>query len=1239
MFSRYCNPARLSAIGLAIATLFHLGATHANSSIAQAPLFLGGQVKPNIMMIVDNSGSMDSEILLPSNDGALWWNTTAQSFVGLGKKDTSAPGAPNYNEAGNANGTWKKFVYLFPNGTGTGGRIYGDATNDHFAVPPLPQFGWLRSAAYNGTYYDPARVYMPWVNDGTNAFVNATPSSAKSDPVSGTGTLNLTQNLASSSTNWVFRVHAGMVIPKGTRYINGTANWTTAANDVAVTADGLIGVEYYPATYYTIQSDGTYTTANTSGSCSGATPNPAHYLDFAAAPGSFVGSTGVDALGPDGRCLKRNAITDASSAEMQNFANWFQYHRKRHLTLRGSIGVAFRDQGGFRIGGFPINNRSLQGMWDIDNATQRNSFLAWVNGLSGNSGGTPNRQALNYAGQQFDGNTNVIQYSCQRNYALLFTDGFAENDTSSGVGNADGGKGAPYEDSHSNTMADIAMRYYATPLRSGLNNGTVPVSPDCAKPNPPAWLNCNKNLHMATFGITLGASGDLFGQTFSAGTSSEFTYRSVKDAYAWPPQWENPTAVRSRVQVDDLYHAAVNGRGEMFNARNAAELSDGLRLALGAILEDSGGTGAAISTNSTRLDTDTNIFQAKFDPSNGWTGSLIAFRINPDGTVGNQVWEASQVMPAPDSRKIFTRVAGTGAEFLWDSLDTTQKSSLGADEAAQKSVLNYLRGSDANHLRNNGTLRNRAKALGDIVNSDPFYVFQQNFGFDRLPEGTPGRDSYAQFRQDNEDAVTTSRPPMLYVGANDGMLHAFRADTGVEQFAYVPSSFFAGGKLAKLADPAYTHAYYVDGPSYAGHAFIRKPGETNPTWKTILLGTTGAGGRTVFALNVTDPTNFQSSDVLWEINGGDTGFEDLGFTIGQAKIAYLANGKWVAIFGNGYGASSYQSTLYVVDLETGALIRTINPITGTATEPGGLSTPALLDLNADRIVDRAYAGDLRGNVWRFNLETATTSNWVTAFSGAPLFRARYTSGTSTILQPITAPVEIGAHPDGGYMVYFGTGKYFDVGDNIIGTSPQLQSFYGVWDNGAAVGDRTSNKFKLVQQSILAESSVNGFDWRVVSEQKVNYGTGTGGGREGWFLDLKQPSGALIGERVISRALLRRGRVVFATMIPSSDPCKAGGDSWIMEMDALSGARLTYSVFDVNNDRLFDEKDYITHGQSKVPTSGRKTTEGIIKTPAVISAGGIEYKFAGGSAGGVERIVEKGGGAAGDYPRKSWKELR
>lgn len=1211
-------------------------------SVSQLPLFLIGEpVKPNIMLIVDDSGSMDSEVLMPTNDGALWWRTGShQSFVGLDANDNiDTSGILNFNRGGGAGSNWKKYTYLFPNGTGTGNRVYSDSNHDHYAIPPVGPFAYLRSPDYNGMYYDPSVTYHPWVSEGGHTFGNVDPTAAPSDPTRGNATFDLTVVREDTSNNWRFRMQDGMILPAGTEYYDGS--WNTTSGDIEWETQESIGIKYYPATYYLTVGTGDYTvhngTTTVTGSC--ASPDPAHYVHFQNRPGDFS-STDVDALAYDGHCLQHHVI-EPDTAEMQNFANWFTYYRNRHSATRAGIGSAFDGLEFMRTGAFTINSRSLRGMWDYDDADDRETMFSYIYDLGGNSGGTPNREALNFAGQQFNSNSNVVQFACQQNFALLFTDGYSNVWTGAGVGNADGTMGSPFADTHSNTIADIAAHYYLNPLRANddFTRGLVPTPPGCGSDDAPPWLDCNDDLHMVTFGITLGAQGHIFG----------VTHHNVQDAHDNPPAWQNPSQTRNPVQVDDLYHAAVNSRGEILSARTATELQQALRDALEMILDRRISTAASVATNSTRIDTDTLVYQAKFD-TDGWSGQMLAFSINADGSVGDVVWDTDDAGKIPNhgSRNIFTHDGNSGVNFTWGNLSAEQKDHLadGDGETAGQNRLNWIRGDQSNE--GPGQLRMRAKILGDIVNSDPFVV--------SAPRALPGyssqgpEGSYGSFI-----AAHLNRTPMLYVGANDGMLHAFKAgdgedaatEGGKEVFAYVPKAVFPN--LVELTKPGYDHLYYVDGSPYVGDAYV------NGAWRSVLLGPLGAGGRGLFALDVTNPGSVTASNVLWDINADDdSDFGDLGHMIGQIGrpvIGPMKNGDWAAVFGNGY-ASGSGAHLFIVNLANGNLIK---KITVSNDSDNGLSAPALVRDGTGTVIG-AYAGDLQGNLWKFDLTSSSTSNWDVAFkqdpNPRPLFVAR---NDDDEIQAITAPLETAPHPDGGRLIMFGTGQFFEIGDL---SDKDVQSLYGVWDTAKLVVDNgdliweggsainTPNQPKrddLVQQELLHEVSLSGNQWRTVSRHPVNWGTLQNPNKRGWYIDLISPAHGEQGERVVSRPQLRSGQVLFTTLIPTieEDPClPGGGTSWIIAVDMFTGGRSGEIVFDVNQDGKFDEDDMYNIGTDEapvlIPLSGYQSGQGIIKAPALLNLDETIRLYTAGTDGGD---VEQSGTLADRLGRQGWRQLR
>ena len=512
--------------------------------------------------------------------------------------------------------------------------------------------------------------------------------------------------------------------------------------------------------------------------------------------------------------------------------------------------------------------------------------------------------------------------------------------------------------------------------------------------------------------------------------------------------------------------------------------------------------------------------------------------------------------------------------------------------------------------------------LGDIVNSNPAFVGGRDFGFRSLP-GTEGTD-YLIFR---DTSAYKNTIPVVYVGANDGMLHAFNADNGTELFAYVPSTVFPN--LDALADSTYAHQYYVNGSPRVSDAYL------GASWKTVLVGAPGGGGRSVFALDITSPTAFSESKVLWEFTSGDDA--DLGYVLGQPTIARMNDGSWVALVGNGYNGVNDRAMLFIINLADGTLLKKIDTGVGSSLSQNGLSAPVPVDIDGDKITDSIYAGDLQGNLWKFDVSATNSDSWDIAFktSGggqpqpAPLFTALDAGGTA---QSITVRPSVGLHPKGGIMVYFGTGKFFEVGDNIVPLNPPVNTFYGIRDEDEKVSGRGVLQAQTIDEELYDVSfGSNVFDVRVVSDNSIDYAT-----QKGWYLDLKSPVKGAEGERVVVDPLLRNGRIIFSTLIPALDACGFGGTGWLMEIDAVNGARFSYSVFDLDGDGLFDDGDYVTLDDgSKVPVSGQRFRE-IISQPVVVDAGEREFKYISGSSGSIQTVDEKGDSSKG---RQSWRQIR
>ena len=1247
-------------------------------TLDQVPLFTQNAAKSNLILAIDDSGSMEFEFLFDSNDGALWWNTTNQSFV--------SSGALNFNTSGSANSTWKRYMYQFPNGTGTGEKAFSDSSN-FYAVPPFAQFAFGRSSEFNKMYYNPNVTYSPWPSARANEYDPMSWTAAKSDPATGSSNFNLTIVSDSTDNEKKFTVFNGLVIPSGTEYHDGSS-WVTAASDLTIpttaVSDGAeIGIKYYPATYYVTKSTGSYDVNGTTGSC--ASTDSSHYSIFEANPSSLTG-TDVDALSFDGTCLTKvevkqlplgsnsydhdgsrtdcvNSSTCTYAEEIQNFANWYSYFRRRHLALRSGLGQAFNGLSSIRTGIFTINSQTDVTMRDMDNSTESLAFFDQLYDIVGRSGGTPNRSALKHAGEQFmrtDTGAPITE-ACQKNFTLFFTDGYTSiSGTQPTVTDMDNDEGAPYADSFDNTFADIAMHYYKTNLRGDLDTGKVPVLNGCNATTPDEMLDCNTNLHMNTYTVGLGAKGTIFG----------VTHDKVADAYATNPTWVNTNTDRDATQIDDLYHAAVNGRGEIYNAESADDLQTQLQEALLSI-QSQKGSSSSVTFNTATVESFSNVFLALFNSST-WSGDLLAFKLTDTGdVVTTNPWSAADQLddgtPSATSRVILTYddVNGIGIPFRWNNVTDDQKLDLNAGSVGTalgaQHVLNFIRGDRTNE--GSGKFRVRESLLGDIINGSPVFIGKPDLRWPDVapfPIGTVASgEKYSKFKADN-----STRGKVVYVGANDGMLHGFDASTdengnptsssGEEVLAYIPNLLFSDGTnegLHYLADPLYQHRYYLDHSPAASDVHIKTPSSPTASWRTVLVGGLRGGGKGLYALDVTNPSTFSESGsapantVLWEF----THSQDLGYTFSKPTIAMMENGRWAAIFGNGYNSTSEEAKLFIVFLDGGIdgewtdgsgstdLDYIILPTDGSTSN--GMATPRVIDFDGNGAADRVYVGDLQGNMWAFDLSDASTlgnddsvPSWGSAYTSGstpvPLFTAKDGTGGSANRQPITTKPSVSFHPDettnGGnspnLMIYFGTGKFLESTD-ISDTSDH--TFYGVWDKGSDELDRGD-----LQEQTVSSLTAGGETFRGLSDDTVN------GSEKGWYIDLPAT-----GERSVVDSSTRGNNVFFNTWIPSTDACSAGGSGFLMSVSKSNGGEPDNPAFDVDGDGDVDDNDTASDGSTEHNPAGEEFVNGLPAASKFL--GNKQYTPGTGSedldedGGGVRDVEDLGGIGSG---RLSWQEL-
>jgi hypothetical protein len=587
------------------------------------------------------------------------------------------------------------------------------------------------------------------------------------------------------------------------------------------------------------------------------------------------------------------------------------------------------------------------------------------------------------------------------------------------------------------------------------------------------------------------------------------------------------------------------------------------------------GSAAAVSFSTASLTEGSQLYQSKFNAKD-WSGDLVAYQLKDDGSLGSKVWSAAKELDAtgPGNRVMMTlgskKGAAVGVPFRWGLITSDQQHDLRTEPNGSRGNvskgavrLEYLRGNRAHEGKGFG-FRVRGSTLGDIWHSSAIYVGKPTRGWPDSGGGFPeGSNKYSGFA-----SAQSSRTPVVYVGANDGFMHGFRASDGKEVIAYAPNTLFSTSINAgyhRLSDPNFNHNnLYVDGTPTVSDAFFAGPNAATKTWRTVLAGTLGGGGRGLFALDVTDPSTFRESNaaktVLWEFTNGHDAH--LGYTYSRPTIALMNNGRWALITGNGLEDTATDSTggqaqLFIIYLDGGVdgawtegsdYLR-ISTGSGSTGSRNGLFSPAVVDLDGNGTADRIYAGDLNGSLWSFDVSNSTDTKWILAHKGQSLFTGNSGQAITTRPTVIRHPTVTNGSPP-NLMVLFGTGRFLADSDKI---RTDTQSFYGVWDNGAAGLTRSD----LVAQSFLLNSASEG---RVtVSDLDVKYSSTTGR-KYGWYIDLPAK-----GERVVSEALVRGKIVYFNSIIPDISVCASGGTGWEMSVKIENGGSPNDAVFDFDQD--------------------------------------------------------------------------
>jgi len=892
--------------------------------------------------------------------------------------------------------------------------------------------------------------------------------------------------------------------------------------------------------------------------------------------------------------------------------------------------------------------------------------------------------APNYLTKGIDVADDPIQQSCQPNFAILSTDGYwttansaydgadnhgwkenmASMDNQDNVdsgwskrsdGVFDGNRNATIAGNSSGasgTLADVAQYYYKTDLRPCPGgtpaDGICVTDPKATDNVPQSQKDIATHQHMVTFTLGLGLDGNLsYRSDYDDPSLTSGDFYRIKTAAAtcatngggsgsavcnWPSVTQS-----GETALDDLWHAAVNGRGLFFSAKNPEELAQSLGDTLAAMRARVGAGAAAATSNLQPVAGDNYAFTAQYQTQT-WTGDITARTIDPATAIVStaNLWTAASLLDARlhTNRVLFTSdltdttasaAIGSGNKLkhlCWPSGTpiTNCQDGLGLSATEQgyfatqltqytswlltqklattgEKVLDFVRGDNSNETTGGFAItdlyRQRASIMGDIINAQPAYVKASPFtytdtgysGFKACTAGTGSSCASAQF-----PTPATARRATVYISANDGYLHAFEVDAnnspyyqtagistattlddtytgintgnGQERWAFTPNLTLPD--MYKLANDPYYHRYYTDGSPVVGDICTTTPCGGQDDWKTILVAGLNSGGRGYYALDVTNPL---APKALWEFGVGDgTCRSDAQITAGtQSNDCHVglsygnpiitkrkSDGKWIVIVSSGYNnynPGDGKGYLYILDANTGLILNRISTGVGcdgvSSTSPCtagavGIDPSGLGRINsyienslADNTALTIYGGDLKGNVWRFDLDNANAT-YLTAFKLTTLVDG------SAAAQPITVKPELGT-AYGYRVIMLGTGRFLGSTDK---SDTQTQTIYALRDDLSATP--ISGRSELTVQTMSAISSGQR---TVTTTTAVDWST-----KKGWYIDLP-----VSAERVNVDPQLQKGTLIVASNVPNTDACSAGGFGLLNFFDYKSGQAIPTSA--------------------------------------------------------------------------------
>ncbi|MBB3221382.1 pilus assembly protein [Pseudoduganella umbonata] len=883
--------------------------------------------------------------------------------------------------------------------------------------------------------------------------------------------------------------------------------------------------------------------------------------------------------------------------EMTNFANWYAYYKNRLQMMKTSVGIAFAAiNANYRVGFVRLSQAGAGGEIDMKPAdftgTARSTWYSTLYNTT-SSGSTPIRTAMDNVGRMFANlapydyasGQQVVQFPCQQNFLILTTDGYWNGSSTNNVVNNDNaespsrfctwGRGCVDARAQSQpSISDVALHWY----NGGSSTGTVSLrpdlEPDMTKPGQvPAAEGENTHLHMNTYTLGLGMDGVMtyepnYDTAPKAGGDFYNLITRVQTGCPWndngPYVWPNPDVTNTgntvQERVDDLWHAAINGHGKYFSANEPREVVEGLSSALANMQVTLGAASAAATSTPNISLQDNDIFSDTFTTVK-WYGELSDRKIDPTTGIvsATTVWTTTdtvgeKVAAASDTRAIYMLGSGGLKEFRYEGMTAQEKAWFNgqcpnlpqctllslADRALVNSgdnMVNWLRGQQQHandRIFRAYSMSNDTPSipivLGDIASSKPAYV--------RDPRKAYTDNGYPAFR----DAQTAARPvATVFTAANDGMLHAFSAADGEEVWAYVPRITMK--KLPALSSTTYAtnHQFTTDGSPEVADVYI------NGAWRTVLVAGLNAGGRGYYALDITNPRQPRQ---LWELCADAAvcanAVPNLGLSFGNPQFGTWKDGsgadRWVVFLTSGYNnvpgvdgvdTGDGKGYLFIVDVATGAVLKTVSTNSGDTTTPSGLAkiTAITADPNGDPLVTYIYGGDNDGRMWRFDLTATDGSVGVLKM------------GDAGAGQPITTRPDVTLCAVDGSSVpqrvaLFGTGRLLDVPDT---TSADVQSLYALKDTGAYVNVRGA---AMEQQTLGTAGTGTNTSSYQITEDAADLNL-----KSGWFFDWRLNP----GERMNIDPKIVSGVANVVTNLPtSSSSCSVGGTSNAYAVDVCRG---------------------------------------------------------------------------------------